>query len=660
MVTGQILDMKKRLLKALLTVFLTLPHLFSSAQEDNPYYINGYASQENCNCYTLTSDNTFHYGSVWNKTKIDLTQSFDFKFNVFLGCRDADGADGIVFVLQPISTNLGGSGEGLGFYGISPSIGIAIDTWQNLNRNDPSYDHIGIYKNGDVDNNNTGDILAGPVKALANSDNIEDCQWHTFRIIWDAAAHNLSTQMDGADRVQATVDLVNDIFGGDPLVFWGFTGATGGGTNHQRFCTSLNPGFNLQTDQKTCYPTPIFFKDSSSSFGTILKWSWDFGDGTKDVVAQPPPHVFPAPGIYEVKLNILGNNGCLSDTFKQRIIVGSKPVAGFGYAPSPACADIPIFFTDSSFVQYGSINKWTWNINNGQKIIYNITAGLEEKFSGGTQSIDLTVSTQQGCVSDMAHNSFDISPDPKTDVSLADACYGAPVVLSAGNADPSVNIRQWYWQPGDGSIDSTATITHTYAKEGQYQVSLFAISDAGCHSDTIIKTLNIYETNAYAGNDTIVVAGDPLQLHGSGGTLYNWQPATGLNNADIADPVAIFDRDITYVLKAYSPVGCASFDTIHIKAYKGPAIYTPSAFTPNNDGHNDQFRAIAVGMTTIYYFNIYNRYGQLLFSTTDPRQGWDGSFRGKAEPMGTYVWMIKGMDYTGKIHSKKGTVTLIR
>lgn len=651
----------KKSLHVLLTFLLSLHYIFSAAQADNPYHMNGNAYQENCNCYTLTQDLVNQSGSVWNKNKIDLTQPFDFKFNVYLGCNDSPGADGIVFVLQPISTSVGTSGQGLGFEGVSPSIGIAIDTWQNIDFNDPYYDHIGIYKNGDL--NNTAPApnrLAGPVTALAGSDNIEDCQWHTFRITWDATSHLLSAQMDGVDRVQAVVDLVKDIFGANPQVFWGFSGATGGGTNWQRFCTSLNPGFNLDDDQKTCYPTPILFKDSSTSFGSIVKWFWDFGDGSSDFTQSPPPHVYPEPGIYEVKLNILGNNGCVSDTFRKQIIVGSKPVAGFGYIPFPACAGAPVFFTDSSSVQFGNINEWVWNINNGQQIIHNAGPGLEQIFPVSSQTISLTVTTQQGCISETTEHTFGVFPKPTPDMTLTDGCFREPVPFFAGNADPSVNIQQWYWLPGDGSIDSTASVTHIYPKGGQYQVGLFATGNGGCHSDTLTQVIKIYETNAYAGRDTVMTIGQPLQLHGTGGEMYSWQPATGLNNPDIADPVAILDQDMNYVLKAYTALGCATFDTIRIKAYKGPAIYMPSAFTPNHDGINDRFRPVAVGITEISFFCIYNRYGQLLFSTANATEGWDGNFQGKAQPMGTYVWMVKGRDYNGIIHSEKGTVTLIR
>ncbi|HEX4850561.1 MAG TPA: PKD domain-containing protein, partial [Puia sp.] len=429
--------METRFLLGLLTLFITCSITASQAQVSNPYIINGNAYQENCNCYTLTDDQTFLSGSVWNKYKIDLTQSFDFTFNVFLGCRDADGADGIAFVLQPIGTSIGTNGGGLGYMGINPSVGILIDTWQNVEFHDLPYDHLVIFKNGNIDNADVADVLDGPIPALPNDGNIEDCQWHLFHITWNATNHLIKAQIDNMQTVQATIDMVNQIFFGSPQVYWGFTGATGGKTNHQRFCTSLNPGFRIPANQNTCFPTPIYFQDSSTSFGSIIKWEWDFGDGTFDSVDQPPAHNFAAPGIYNVKLNIVGNNGCLSDTFKRQIVVGSKPKADFVYPSPMACGTGPFTLTDNSFVQYGTINNWTWNVNNGQEITTTSTGSLTQNFSMTMQNVSLTVSTVEGCISDPVSHSFPVYPAPSTTISTENACFGNPVTFQAGNADPS-------------------------------------------------------------------------------------------------------------------------------------------------------------------------------------------------------------------------------
>ena len=648
-------------MKILRTCFL-LSSLFINSvlvsQTTNPYFINGNAYQENCNCYTLTPDINTQSGSLWNINKIDLNQSFDYSFNVNLGCTDALGADGIVFVLQPISVNIGASGGGLGYQGVSPSVGIAIDTWQNTDTNDPPYDHISIHTNGNINHSSTNN-LAGPVTALANNDNIEDCQWHIFRIIWDASTKTLKASVDGVARVTATIDMITSVFGGDPNVFWGFTGSTGGSRNHQRVCTSLNPGFSLQDNLTTCYPDLISFKDTSTSFGSIVKWFWDLGDGTLDNSQNPPPHLYPAPGNYEVKLNILGNNGCLSDTFKRTVVVGSKPIAGFLYQPSPICDSTPVNFIDTSFVEFGTVNRWTWNINGTSYNTQNLVPIPITITSPRVAT--LQVQTKEGCISDPVTTSLNVLPRPKLAMSFADVCKGDSVFFTGTNTNASSTVQQWSWNFGNGNSDNSGpSVSQLYASAGKFSVQLSAIGDNGCRSGIVSSVVNIYETNAYAGNDTIVADNQPVQLKGSGGVLYSWSPATGLNDPTIANPIATVASDAVYVLTAYTPQGCSSTDTIKIKVFKGPAIYVPSAFSPNGDGRNDRFRIIAIGMKQVDYFRIYNRYGQLVYSASGAGAGWDGTFNGKAQTTGTFVWMVHGVDYNGQVYSKKGVVTLIR
>src|SRR5438874_13586832 len=106
----QRLQMRRSLFSFLSVAAVLFPfQLFSQN-----YIVNGNASQYSCNCYLLTQPATYQAGSVWNINKINLNNPFDFTFNVYIGCLDGNGADGIVFILQPISTSIGTTGEGMG------------------------------------------------------------------------------------------------------------------------------------------------------------------------------------------------------------------------------------------------------------------------------------------------------------------------------------------------------------------------------------------------------------------------------------------------------------------------------------------------------------------------------------------------------------------
>lgn len=178
--------------------------------------------------------------------------------------------------------------------------------------------------------------------------------------------------------------------------------------------------------------------------------------------------------------------------------------------------------------------------------------------------------------------------------------------------------------------------------------------------DTMI--LYVAKIKADAGpRDTSVVLGQPLQLGASGSTNYAWTPTTWLNNPSISNPISLPQNNIEYVVRVSNAAGCFDTDTILVKVFKvKPDLYVPNAFTPNGDGNNDIFRPIAIGMKSIDNFQVYNRWGQMLYSGTGNGAGWDGTFGGKGQEAATYVWYAEGVDYLNNKIKRKGTVVLIR
>jgi gliding motility-associated-like protein len=221
-------------------------------------------------------------------------------------------------------------------------------------------------------------------------------------------------------------------------------------------------------------------------------------------------------------------------------------------------------------------------------------------------------------------------------------------------------VAQWYWQIDTDPLDSGQSISRTYNQEDTLNVALWAESLQGCRSDTVTHQVMIQASHAYAGRDTAVALGYPIQLNATGGDYYEWTPASGLDNPDIEDPVANISTDTRYTVTAYSSAGCASYASIFVKVFKGPAIYVPGAFTPNGDGINDVLKIVCPGIRSLNYFRVYDRWGIEVFHSTDTRATWDGTVGGQPLPTGSYVWMISGVDFSGQPLSEKGTVMLIR
>lgn len=194
------------------------------------------ATQQSPTCIRLTNAINQQRGAAWHDCQIHLGAEFDLEFTVNLGTNNG-GADGMCFVLQQegnVGNNLiGGNGGDIGYTGspFIPSIAVEIDTYQNGNVGDPSFDHIAIQSNGSTTHN-----LSPAVQASATTVNIENGQSYPFRVTWNPSTTTLQVYFDGVLRKTLTLDLTNSIFFGDPLVYWGFTGTTGGVNNVHTFC----------------------------------------------------------------------------------------------------------------------------------------------------------------------------------------------------------------------------------------------------------------------------------------------------------------------------------------------------------------------------------------------------------------------------------------
>ena len=263
-----------RFLSLLSLLFISI---FNSYTQNASYQVNGNASSTNitdrngtisCKCFELTPNYFINpsggVGSVWNKNKIDLNNSFVLDFDVYLGSNDG-GADGIAFGLQQSSSSVGVAGNGMGLGTINPSLGVYLDTYQNSDLNDPVGDHISIQKNGDVTHYSPNE-LAGPMTVS----NLEDNSFKRFKIEWNSTTQVFNVYLINmiTPILSYTGDIINNIFSGDPLVYWGFTGATGGSFNLQKFCTNTD----LESPEFSSCPTDVTIILDGNSCSSIYNF----------------------------------------------------------------------------------------------------------------------------------------------------------------------------------------------------------------------------------------------------------------------------------------------------------------------------------------------------------------------------------------------------
>ncbi len=222
-----------------------------------------------------------------------------------------------------------------------------------------------------------------------------------------------------------------------------------------------------------------------------------------------------------------------------------------------------------------------------------------------------------------------------------------------------------FWTPSNSLINPN-TLTPIAGPSGTTKYVMTVSDTLGCPktmSDTLLVVV-IPPVIANAGRDTSGVPGQGIQLMASGGQNYIWSPETFLNDPSIFNPVATIGEgvdSIRYVVRVYNGQFCYAEDDVVIRIYRnGPDILVPSAFTPNADGKNDILRPVTIGISKLHYFSVYNRWGQLMFTTTEFGKGWDGIYGGSAQPAAAYVFAVEGTDYLGKTVFRKGTSVLIR
>lgn len=252
-------------------------------------------------------------------------------------------------------------------------------------------------------------------------------------------------------------------------------------------------------------------------------------------------------------------------------------------------------------------------------------------------------------------------------------CYGKSATLNA-----TINTGTSYsWSNpsivsgGNGTVPAVPYSFTATATPRQTTNLVLSVLNAGC-PNPLHDTAYIHVTApiiVFAGNDTAVVVNQSLQFNATVNTpeanQFTWNPSTYLNNPTIPNPVGLYSSSapntITYVVTATTPAGCQGMDNITVTIFKTDAdIFMPSGFTPNDDGTNDFFTPICVGIQKLNYFRVFNRWGQLVFSSSTIGQGWDGKIKGAPQSTANFVYMVQGVDYTGRTITKKGNLMLIR
>ena len=466
-------------------IFLFVLLAFTSYSQS--YTLNGDASYLGGDCYQLTANDTAQYGTVWYSDQLDLTQPFDISFRLYFGTND-NGADGMVFVLQTVgNTAIGVSGDGMGYSGFSPSLGVEFDTYDNTwspQANEISADHIAISRDGDIAN-----PFAGPVQAgTAAFPDIENGVERPVRITWDPASQLIEVYFDCELRISTNYDIINNIFGGNPIVFWGFTGATGGAYNEQRVCIETNV-LTVPDTVFVCEGNTITLDATGSATNT---YSWTPNYNISGANTQQPT-VWPT---HDTTYYVTYTDYCgFSRVDSIKVIVNPLPQPNLGN-------DTVICPGKSLTIDAGTYNDYVWS---GGETTQTITIN-----SAATYTVTVTDTNSCSGTDDMI---VTMGTPPDIDAgNNSQICVGGSVHLTA-NSTSGINYE---WVTGE----TTQTITVSPSTTTTYSVT---VTDANACENVDDVTVNVASSLIVdLGNDTAICDGSNLNITANGGISYIW------------------------------------------------------------------------------------------------------------------------------------------
>jgi gliding motility-associated-like protein len=385
-------------------------------------------------------------------------------------------------------------------------------------------------------------------------------------------------------------------------------------------------------------------KDSTN----VYTWGWDFGDGTDYnlTALSPISHVYnyhPPGGTTNVSLTYYSaDSACRYSKVKPVNIY--QVIADFNrnneqptfvsLSDTAHCLGIPDVFNNIS----QNANTALWNFGDGSTSSTNTPSHTFS--SAGTYTVTLSITDNIHNCKDTMKKVMQVFPVPLLSLSGRDTCQNKPTQLIASGG------ITYTWSP---STDlNNASISNPVATLNSTTVFTVTTNDNfGCvGTNTLLVT--IQEPPTPISWDTSIVIGQTATLPGYAGPgfTYTWTPVDYLNCLTCSNPVASPTVEYTYSVTVKDSKGCferVNTYTVYIEGKS--SVDVPTAFTPNGDGINDLINVNGWGIKKLNYFRVFNRWGELIYETTDLKSGWDGVYKGVPQNMETYVYQTEVQTY---------------
>ncbi len=400
--------------------------------------------------------------------------------------------------------------------------------------------------------------------------------------------------------------------------------------------------------------------DGISSTGS-LSWS-NLGDGSfepSDTLASTGYDAGPtdtATGQTTIVLNSEDNGKCqpVHDTLEIDLVPGPNAA----YSSTPICIGEEVSFQDSSSF-FGPIDTYEWWFGDGDT-----SQAMDPTHTytdSGSFALQHVVTATNGCTDTLVDSI--VVTELQADFGFDQVCIGQPVTFVDGSQTNNGVVNSWSWNFGDGDSSNVRNPQHSYGGTGSYPVNLIVGSNVGCF-DTVSKVVDVIpKPDAdFLIDPSPANSGDPvsfLDVSDGDPVAWWWDFGEGEGSSNTKNPDYEYNEPGDYRIELIieNDFGCRDTVVKDLKVFSPPHV--PSGFSPNGDGKNDVLRVLG-GPYKELEFQIFNNWGELIFTSNSQDNGWDGTRKGVEQPVGVYVYVVKAVTPDGKEHKISGDVTLLR
>lgn len=423
-------------------------------------------------------------------------------------------------------------------------------------------------------------------------------------------------------------------------------------------------------DSVGCVPLTFEFRD------TVLNaksYEWRFGDGSPDTttLVANVRHTYTAVGNYVIRLIAVDSTTCnIRDTAYINVSVRNDQ-AGLAFTPVklPPCQSLSYRFDNFSTFPAGkpfSSNSFIWDFGDGVRVSSGPGAITHSYASAGTYKVRLILVDTNYCNSpDSLEVDLRIAPNVKAQFQTpATGCVPYDAVFT----NTSLAGQQFFWDFGDGTTSTLSSPTHTYNNIGSYTIKLVAIDSATCNIIDSTQTTITVNPNPTADFSFVPVTPEVNKPTiftnlSTGGVRYKWIFGDGDSLTKNTPDTVLHQYNATGTYNAclvtFNQFGCSDTMCRPVQAVIQPLLDVPNAFTPGRFGKNSTVQVEGFGIAKMTW-RIYNRWGQVVFETTNRKSGWDGTYKGKPQPMEVYAYTLDVEFSDGTRARKTGDITLIR